>query len=85
MFPTILLPSTTALASLEGDGRLQGILAGANVVMPNLSPATTRKNYSLYNNKASLGAEAAEGLTLLSKQLATIGYEISMERGDYTD
>ncbi len=83
MFPTVLIPSTTALASLGSDGRLRGILAGANVVMPNLSPATTRKKYALYNNKASLGAEAAEGLDLLGKQLATIGYEISTERGDY--
>ncbi len=83
MFPSILLPSTTALASLGLDGRLRGILAGANVVMPNLSPKDTRKNYELYNNKASLGAEAAEGLKLLNQQLSTIGYEISMERGDY--
>ena len=83
MFPQVLIPSTTALASLGGDGRLKGILAGANVVMPNLSPTTTRKKYELYNNKASLGAEAAEGLTLLNEQLKTIGYEISMERGDY--
>ena len=83
MFPQVLIPSTTALASLGGDGRLKGILAGANVVMPNLSPSNTRKKYELYNNKASLGAEAAEGLTLLNEQLKTIGYEISMERGDY--
>ncbi len=83
MFPKVLIPSTTALASLGNEGRLKGILAGANVVMPNLSPSNTRKKYSLYNNKASLGAEAAEGLKLLNMQLQTIGYEISMERGDY--
>ena len=84
MFPSVLIPSTTALASLGNDGRLRGILAGANVVMPNLSPTTTRKKYELYNNKASLGAEAAEGLVLLNNQLKSIGYEISMERGDYS-
>lgn len=83
MHPSALIPSTTALASLSPDGRERGILAGANVVMPNLSPAKDRKKYALYNNKASLGAEAAEGLTLLEKQLQKIGYRISYERGDY--
>ncbi len=83
MHPAALIPSTTALATLAPDGRLRGILAGANVVMPNLSPQADRKKYSLYNNKASLGAESAEGLRLLAEQLASIGYEISFERGDY--
>lgn len=83
MHPTALIPSTTALATLAPDGRLRGILAGANVVMPNLSPQKDRKKYSLYNNKASLGAESAEGLRLLAEQLASIGYEISFERGDF--
>lgn len=83
MHPSALIPSTTALASLSPDGRERGILAGANVVMPNLSPAKDRKKYALYNNKASLGAEAAEGLILLEKQLQKIGYRISYERGDY--
>ena len=84
MFPSVLIPSTTALASLGNDGRLRGILAGANVVMPNLSPCDNRKKYSLYNNKAALGSEAAEGIALLNDQLKTIGYEISFERGDYS-
>lgn len=83
MHPKALIPSTTALATLAPDGRLRGILAGANVVMPNLSPQEDRKKYSLYNNKAALGAESAEGLRLLAEQLATIGYEISFERGDF--
>ena len=83
MFPHALIPSTTALASLSKDGREKGILAGANVVMPNLSPINQRKNYSLYNNKAALGAESAEGLQLLDTQLRSIGYKISYERGDY--
>lgn len=83
--PKALIPSTTALASLSPDGRIKGILAGANVVMPNLSPTTTRHKYALYNNKASLGAEAAEGLALLQKQLDAIGYQISFNRGDYKD
>ena len=83
MHPTALIPSTTALATLAPEGRERGILAGANVVMPNLSPQSQRKKYSLYDNKASLGAEAAEGLMKLEERLKRIGYEISKERGDY--
>ncbi|WP_294629472.1 [FeFe] hydrogenase H-cluster radical SAM maturase HydE [uncultured Bacteroides sp.] len=83
MHPSALIPATTALATLAPDGRERGILAGANVVMPNLSPREERKKYELYNDKASLGAESAEGLALLQKQLKAIGYEISTERGDF--
>ena len=83
MHPTALIPATTALATLAPDGRLRGILTGANVVMPNLSPKDDRVKYSLYDNKAALGAEAAEGLLLLAEQLAGIEYEISFERGDF--
>ena len=83
MHPSALIPSTTALASLSADGRERGILAGANVVMPNLSPSSVRKKYSLYNNKAAFGSEAAEGLKELEKQLGKIGYTISKDRGDY--
>lgn len=84
MHPSALIPSTTALATLVPDGRERGILAGANVVMPNLSPREERKKYELYNNKASLGAESAEGLAALQKQLEAIGYEISTSRGDFS-
>ena len=83
MHPSALIPSTTALATLSPDGREKGILAGANVVMPNLSPREQRKKYALYDNKAAFGAEAAEGLRNLAQQLETIGYQISTERGDY--
>ena len=83
MHPSALIPATTALATLIPDGRERGILAGANVVMPNLSPREVRRKYELYNDKASLGAESAEGLAALQKQLKTIGYEISTERGDF--
>lgn len=82
MLPTALIPSTTALATLAPEGRLKGILAGANVVMPNLSPADQRAHYALYDGKASAGAEAAEGLRQLEAQLATIGYHIDWSRGD---
>ena len=83
MHPSALIPATTALASLSSDGRERGILAGANVVMPNLSPSSVREKYSLYNQKAAFGSEAAEGLKLLEEQLNKIGYTISNERGDY--
>lgn len=83
MNPNALIPATTALATLEPDGRKKGILAGANVVMPNLSPSGIRKNYSLYDGKAATGAESAEGLEDLNKELKSIGYEIVVSRGDY--
>ncbi len=82
--PSALIPSTTALASLSPDGRLKGILAGANVVMPNLSPSSVRKKYSLYNHKVAFGSEAAEGLKELERELGKIGYKISYLRGDYS-
>lgn len=85
MLPHALIPATTALASLPGQGRLGGILAGANVVMPNLSPSSFRKDYSLYDNKAAFGSESAQGIRMLQEQFATIGYEVSMERGDHPD
>lgn len=85
MLPDALIPATTALATLAPNGRERGILAGANVVMPNLSPPAQRAKYSLYDNKASMGAEAAEGLKRLEEELKKIGYEISKERGDYVN
>jgi len=60
-------------------------MAGANVVMPNLSPAAYRSNYALYDNKAAMGTEAAEGIALLKQELDRIGYRISMDRGDYRE
>lgn len=83
MLKTVLLPSTTALGTIAPDGREQGILSGANVVMPNLSPTDVRKKYMLYNNKISMGSEAAEGLADLKSRLEKIGYSIAFTRGDY--
>lgn len=77
MHPSAWIPATTALATLAPDGRERGILAGANVVMPNLSPPNQRTHYSLYDHKAAFGAEAAEGLKELEARLKAIGYEIS--------
>ena len=81
--PNILLPATTALGTLEPDGREKGILAGANVVMPNLSPKAVRKKYMLYNNKLSDGDEAAECLESLRDRMAAIGYRVVTARGDH--
>ncbi len=83
MHPNILLPATTALGTASHDGRERGILAGANVIMPNLSPDTTRDKYELYNNKLSTGAEGANGISLLKQKMNKIGYTIEITRGDY--
>lgn len=83
MKKNVLLPATTALATLHEDGRKLGILAGANVVMPNLSPNEVRENYSLYNGKKHTGSESAQTLQQLEKEMASIGYHIDKSRGDY--
>lgn len=83
MLPKALLPSTTALATLSPTGRLEGVLSGANVVMPNLSPSDIRAKYAIYENKASWGKEAAEGVAALDAELHTIGYHIDYARGDF--
>ena len=83
LLPKAFIPSTTALATLSPTGRLDGILSGANVVMPNLSPSSVRAKYAIYENKASWGAEAVEGLATLESELQSIGYHIDFSRGDY--
>lgn len=83
MLPNVLLPATTALGSLAMGGREKGILCGANVVMPNLSPVNVREKYMLYNNKLSSGDEAAESLESLKNSIQKIGYEIVSSRGDF--
>ena len=85
LLPSSLIPSTTALATLTPAGRIEGILSGANVVMPNLSPTNVRSKYAIYENKASWGAEAAEGLAILESELYSIGYHIDYTRGDYQE
>lgn len=85
LLPTALIPATTALASLSPDAQMQGILSGANVVMPNLSPADVRRSYEIYEGKASFGSEAAEGLKLLAEQLSKIDYQINYDIGNYIE
>lgn len=80
--PNILLPATTALGTIDPTGREKGMLAGANVIMPNLSPASARRKYMLYDNKVSDGAESAQCVAELAGRMAAIGYEIVTDRGD---
>jgi len=82
IYPSVLLPATTALGTIDPMGREKGILAGANVVMPNLSPMTVRKKYELYNNKISTGSESAQSKEELIKRMKSIGYEVVVDRGD---
>ena len=83
MHPRILLPATTALGTIHPQGRELGIMHGANVVMPNLSPLEHRKDYAIYDNKICTGDEAAECIRCLSVRMKRIGYQIVTERGDY--
>lgn len=82
MLPKLLLPATTALGTIDAQGREKGILAGANVVMPNLSPTSVRKKYELYDNKICTGDEAAECRVCLQRRMERIGYELVTDRGD---
>jgi len=82
MLPKVLLPATTALGTIDPMGREKGFYAGANVVMPNLSPSARRKDYDLYDNKLSSGAEASEGLAELVRRIKAAGFEPDFSRGD---
>lgn len=83
MTKDVLLPATTALATLDSNGRIEGIKHGCNVIMPNLSPQEVREKYLLYDNKAITGQEASEGLKELIETLRYNGYEVVYQRGDY--
>ena len=80
--PTLLLPATTALGTALPDGRERGLCAGANVVMPNLSPVAVRKHYNLYDNKICTGEEAAECRGCLARRIESVGYRTVISRGD---
>lgn len=83
MLPQVLLPATTALGTIHPNGREMGILAGANVCMPNLSPTAVREKYMLYNNKISTGEEAAQSRDALAARMEAIGYRVVVSRGDH--
>ena len=82
MLAKVLLPATTALGTIHSRGRELGILAGGNVVMPNLSPVKVRKKYALYDNKICTGEEAAECRGCLGNRMESIGYKLVVSRGD---
>ena len=83
--PRVLLPATTALGTVDGEGREKGIRAGANVVMPNLSPVGVREKYMLYDHKICTGEEAAQCIACLAARVRTTGCEIVVDRGDVAD
>ena len=82
IYPNVLLPATTALGTIDQRGREKGMLAGANVVMPNLSPVAVRKQYELYDNKICTGEESAQCRGCLGLRMNLIGYELAVDRGD---
>jgi biotin synthase len=83
LLPDVLLPATTALGTIDPRGREKGILAGANVVMPNLSPSDVRGKYLLYDNKICTGDEAAECIRCMAMRISSVGYETVVDRGDH--
>ena len=82
ILPKVLLPATTALGTMDPKGREKGLCAGANVIMPNLSPVKNRKQYELYDNKICTGEESAQCLACLSKRVESVGFHLVTERGD---
>ena len=83
LHPRVLLPATTALGTLDPRGREKGLLAGANVVMPNLSPVSVRKDYSLYDNKICTGEESAQCRGCLARRIQSVGLRLVDDRGDF--
>ena len=83
MLPNALIPATTAVGTIDPQGREKAILVGANVLMPNLSPVKVRNKYLLYDNKICTGEEAAECRICLQSRVERIGYKIVVDRGDY--
>ena len=82
MIPNVLLPATTALGTIKPDGREQGVLAGANVIMPNLSPVKVRDKYMLYDNKICTGDTSQECRGCIEARMESIGYKVKISRGD---
>lgn len=85
MLPKTLLPATTALGTVDDMGSEKGLMAGANVLMPNLSPVKHRTDYSLYDNKLCTGLEAGEHLKELAHHIENMGFTPDFSRGDYVD
>ncbi len=85
LLPDVLMPATTALGSIDPYGREKGIKAGANVVMPNLSPTSVRAKYALYDGKICTGDEAAECRRCIEGRIENAGFSVDMSRGDYKE
>ena len=85
MLPKVLLPATTALGTIHPEGRELGILSGANVIMPNLSPLSVRKKYLLYDDKIGTEHETAETLAEIKERMNKIGCQVVTDRGDYKE
>ena len=83
LVPDVLLPATTALGTIDPEGREKGLRHGANVVMPNLSPVNVRAKYAIYDGKICTGSESAECIRCLSARVTCAGYEIVIDRGDH--
>lgn len=83
MLPKVLLPSTTALGTLDNKGREKALKVGANVVMPNLSPTNVREKYELYQDKICTGDEAAHCRQCIEGRINSVGFQVDMGRGDY--
>ena len=82
LFPYALIPATTALGTIDAQGREKGLKAGANVVMPNLSPVSAHNKYELYENKICTGEESAQCRGCLERRVSSVGYRIVTSRGD---
>lgn len=85
LLPTALLPATTAVGTLDPLGREKALKAGANVVMPNLSPTDVRKKYLLYDNKICTGDEAAECRFCIQGRVERAGFRLTVSRGDHKE
>lgn len=83
LLPEVLLPATTALSTIDKMARQRGIEVASNVIMPNISPSSLRKKYSLYDNKASFGLEGGEELSKIKKEIGDLGFELDMSKGDH--
>ena len=83
LLPEVLLPATTALGTIKPDGREQGVLAGANVIMPNLSPVQVRDKYMLYDNKICTGEASGECKACIEARVKSVGYQVAITRGDH--
>lgn len=85
MLPKVLLPSTTALGTLDKKGREKALSVGANVVMPNLSPTNVREKYEIYENKICTGDEAAHCRMCIERRINSVGFVVDMSKGDHID